>query len=97
LLTLAADGSPESDTVLEELPGAQVEEIGRSANGAMLAYEVQAQTNSGVHVVPLATRAGAGGISFSADGKYQLGTDFRQGSMRYRHCKRRGESMGKVS
>jgi len=90
LLTLAAGGSSKSDTVLEELPGAQVEEIGWSADGAMLAYDVQAQTNSGVHVASLATRAvrrvsaGAGAISFSADGKYLLGTDTRRGLMRYR-------------
>jgi hypothetical protein len=55
----------------------------------MLAYEVRAQTNS-VHITTVATHrvrrvsAGAGGISFSADGKYLLGTDARQGLMRYR-------------
>lgn len=90
LLTLAADGSPESDTVLEELPGARVDEIGWSADGAMLAYDVLAQTNSGLHVLSLATRtvrrlsADAGAISFSADGKYLLGTNARQGLRRYR-------------
>jgi Tol biopolymer transport system component len=88
-LTLAGDGSSQSDTVLEELPGAQVEDIGWSADGATLAYDVHAQANPGIRVVSLTNRAvrrlsgGAGGISFSLDGKYLLGTDAR-GLIQYR-------------
>ena len=88
-LTLAGDGSSQSDTVLEELPGAQVEDIGWSADGATFAYDVHAQANPGIRVVSLTNRAvrrlsgGAGGISFSLDGKYLLGTDAR-GLIQYR-------------
>jgi WD40 repeat protein len=90
LLALAANGGPTSDTVLEELPGARVDEIGWSPDGAILAYEVGAQTNSGVHVASLATHAvrrvssDAGAISFSADGKHLLGINLGQGLIAYR-------------
>ncbi len=89
LLSLAADGSRESDILLEELPGARVEDIGWSADGALLAYDVHNQTSPGLHVVTLATRAirlagaGAGSISFSSDGKHLLGTN-AAGLVRYR-------------
>lgn len=90
LLALAADGSSESDTVLEDLPGARVEDMGWSPDSALVAYDVHAQENYGTHVVSVGSRAirraggGAGAISFSADSKYLLGTAPQQGLIRYR-------------
>lgn len=80
LLSLKND-EPQSETVVEELPGAKVEDIGWSPDGSMLAYDVQAKSSRGVHVFSLASHSiqklspGPGAISFSSDGKYVLGTD----------------------
>ncbi len=89
LLTLNEQAEPQADQVLEELPGARVEDIGWLADGTMLAYDVHAKTDAGIHLVSVAKgdirrlSAGPGAISFSRDGKYLLGTDSR-GLIRYR-------------
>jgi hypothetical protein len=83
LLTLKDGGEPESDTVLEQLPGARVEDIGWSADRTMLAYDVHGKANGGIHVFSLVDHAirrvagGAGSISFSPDNTSLLGTDNR--------------------
>lgn len=88
LLTLNNDAERQSDIVVEGLPGARVEDIGWSSDGSMLAYDVHAKSNAGIHVVSLTNHAirtvggGPGAISFSRDGKYLLGTDDR-GLIRY--------------
>lgn len=88
LLTLNHDAGSLSDIVLEKLPGAQVEDFGWSADGSLLAYDVHAKSNAGIHVVSLADHAirtvagGPGAISFSQDGKYLLASDSR-GLIRY--------------
>jgi len=89
LLKLKDDAEPESDTVLEQLPGARVEDIGWSPDGTMLAYDVHGKTNGGIHVLSLADHTvrrvsgSAGSISFSPDGTSLLGTDAR-GVIRFR-------------
>ena len=88
LLRPGADGESPSDMVVERLPGARVEDIGWSADGSMLAYDVHGKSNAGIHLFSLADRAirtlagGPGAISFSRDGKYLLGADSR-GLIRY--------------
>ena len=88
LLTLKNDAESQSDIVVERLPGARVEDIGWSADGSVLAYDVHAKSNAGIHVVSLddhkirTLAGGPGVISFSRDGKYLLGTDGR-GLIRY--------------